>query len=452
MGNPMNVQLLKLTLSILAAWIALFSHGSVASNESQADQKSSTKPIDPSVKPSISLTEGRPVKDGRSAKQADQKGSNQVQGIENDVPKSNVSTTQQGGRAINDLIVTPAKSSGPKSVQANPGMATAGAGPGSIAGSSRIAPESDALEDRVRQLLSEKLGRDGDLVLRVSPETPLTKTPASASKQQVSSLPLSSASPASVGSAGAQSGSAVIGSSKPVSRLWDWTGQRGPDFWGRIDPSYSSCSNGRLQSPPVIAEGNIQQSQISLPRLNWIPQRFSWSRQGPVWTVNFPQGAASEFRAESFSLVGMQFRFPGEPFMGSKAPVGSIHFIHVSGGRTMVIALTIRSVKSVMNRHPAITELLKRFPLDDSDKVESGDSTIDVASFFPSPPKSGVFFVGSLSHPPCSEGVLWVLINEVLELPEDQVDELAGLVGTGVRSNQSAGQRAFLLLNPAQDR
>ncbi|NBQ79206.1 MAG: hypothetical protein EBT99_11325 [Betaproteobacteria bacterium] len=105
-----------------------------------------------------------------------------------------------------------------------------------------------------------------------------------------------------------------------------------------------------------------------------------------------------------------------------------------------------------MNRHPAITELLKRFPLDDSDKVESGDSTIDVASFFPSPPKSGVFFVGSLSHPPCSEGVLWVLINEVLELPEDQVDELAGLVGTGVRSNQSAGQRAFLLLNPAQDR
>jgi carbonic anhydrase len=202
-----------------------------------------------------------------------------------------------------------------------------------------------------------------------------------------------------------------------------------------------------MQSPPSITEQEpIAAIGPAMPALNWQHQGFNWSRQGPLWTASLAGNSKSSFRGEMFSLDSIQFRFPGEPFIGKKAPAGAVHLIHRHGTRFLIIAVPLE-IDDRSPRNLAISTLLRRFPLDPSEKLSWTGLQIDARLLLPNPMQAAVLFSGSLSHPPCTESVLWLLAQRSLSVPRAQLIELSTLLGEGVRPQQALNGRPVLGLH-----
>jgi len=450
-----------------------------------------TKPIDPVTKPAIAkpsdalVSKTKELGKGDASAAGKEHASAPIQTPPSATQTPPSATQTPSGRTINDLKVTPASAnpSRPATVAAppksqgtlsaspstasntasavsssTPGTTTAGVsapaptaapmGPGSSASQPSNA---DPLEERVRSLLQDRLGKDGEVILRVSPDTPIGKAESTAS----SAAPRGRASvgaPIAARAEGSKaedlvlqvkgsSGSASVGSDL---QGWDWRGARGPEYWGRLDPSYGACSSGKIQSPPRIAESQVITSPgPGLPQINWKQHGFRWTRHGPLWTANLDAGSSSMFRGQSYALEGIQFRIPGEPFIGEKAPAASIHFIHKLESRFFIISVTIEIDDNAASK-PAITNLLSRFPFDASDLLNWNGLVFDPQSLLPLQLRSGVLFSGSLSYPPCTESVLWLLAQPSILLPTAQWIELSRLLGVGARPLQPINGRPVL--------
>lgn len=392
------------------------------------------KPIDPVAKPSIAKPS-----DALVPKTKD--GANQAPAAAAQTP---------AGRPINDLKVMTGSPNTAKAGAA-PAVSNAQAPATAHSTTGNTASAGDPLEEKVRNLLQDRLGKDGEVVLRVSPDTPVGKSEigsgtAGSKNRAGASAPVGPAAESSKSAAGIQL-------TKPASepnvsdaalKPWDWKGPRGPEAWGRLDPSYAACSSGKMQSPPLILESQIIPSMgPALPDMRWQPQGFHWTRQGPLWTARLDAGSSSNFRGQSYTLEAIQFRIPGEPFIGDKPPAGSIHFIHRLDGRFFIIAVSVE-IDDKAARQPAINSLLRRFPFDTSELLNWQGLTVDPNALLPKPVRAGVLFSGSMSHPPCTDHALWLLAQPSITVPSVQWKELAKLLGEGARPLQPANGRPFI--------
>jgi len=473
---------LAASLAIASALVMLSLSSAKAADSSGPSEK--PKPIDPVAKPAIAkpsdalASKTKELSKGDAATAGKEHASASIQ-----TPPA--ATQTPSGRTINDLKVMPASpnpsrpaavAAPPKSQASSsaspptasntapvvssstPGTTTAGGsapaptaapmGPGSSASQPSNA---DPLEERVRSLLQDRLGKDGEVILRVSPDTPIGKAELAAS----GAAPRGRASVGAPIAARAEGSKAedlvlqVKGSSGSASvgydlQAWDWRGARGPEYWGRLDPSYGACSSGKMQSPPGIAESQVITSPgPDLPQINWKQHGFRWTRHGPLWTANLEAGSSSMFRGQSYALEGVQFRIPGEPFIGDKAPAASIHFIHKLESRFFIMSVTIE-IDDNAARKPAITNLLRRFPFDANDVLNWNGLGFDPQSLLPKQLRSGALFSGSLSHPPCTESVLWLIVQPPISLPTTQWAELSRLLGVGARPLQPLNGRPIL--------
>lgn len=429
------------------------------------------KPIDPVAKPAIPKPSDALVpkaKDGAKLEAAAGKQSPEVaaQGSARTTQASSgtsqasamanqatpAASQTPAGRPINDLKVMTGSPNTPKAGAA-PAVSNAQAPSIANLAAGNAASAADPLEEKVRNLLQDRFGKDGEVVLRVSPDTPIGKSEsgsgtAGSKNRSGASTPVGLASEASKSAAAFQS-------TKPVSepnaldaalKPWDWKGSRGPEAWGRLDPSYAACSSGKMQSPPLMMESQIIPSMgPALPELHWKSQGFHWTRQGPLWTASLDAGSSSNFRGQSYALEAIQFRIPGEPFIGEKPPAGSIHFIHRLEGRFFIIAVSVE-IDEKAARQPAINSLLLRFPFDTSESLNWQGLTVDPQALLPKPVRAGVLFSGSLSHPPCTESALWLLAQNSITVPSAQWTELAKLLGEGARPSQNLNGRPVLMI------
>ena len=354
----------------------------------------------------------------------------------------------RSGRTINEVTV-PAAGAGVGAGAAAP----RGASPKSKAGegSAEATAAGDPLETRVRTLFDERLSKDGEVILRVSPETPLSKggllapgagrTSAASAGGRTPAVPPAGRTSA-VSAAGSDAGATSSGERE---KAWDWTGPRGPQHWGRLDPANLACAQGKMQSPPSIGEAMVISSTVRMPILSRGDAGFAWKRDGPLWSVLLTSTAYLTWREELWRLEAVQFRFPGEPFVGGSAPRGTIHLIHRKEGRFLILAAPLAESEQA-RRHAGLTTLLQRFPMDANDRPDWSSLRIDPATLLPAASHSGIAFTGSLSHPPCTEGVFWILLDQAVALPMEQIRELEALLGRGHRPVQESGNRLFLRL------
>ena len=352
-----------------------------------------------------------------------------------------------GGRPINDVKVMPGASSSANSATPK-GQRVALAPPAGNAQvhSTSSAPQattSDSLEERIRGLLKEKLGTNSEVLLRVSPDSPLAKSDATVVAGEKNREQLTASRDATQQISQPQP--VAMKSSEGHQLPWDWLGPRGQQTWGRLDPAYSACSGGSLQSPPEINEQQVLVSiGPSMPQFSWQEQGFQWRRQGPLWTANLDGRSRTEFRDETFSLAAIQFRFPGEPFVGKQRPEGSVHLIHRQDKRMLIIAVPIEIEDRGVPSNEAIRTLLRRFPIDTTDGVDWAGFQMNPQHLLPASLRSAFLFSGSLSFPPCTENVLWLLAKESIILTRSQFVELASLMGKGSRQQQPLNGRPVL--------
>lgn len=221
---------------------------------------------------------------------------------------------------------------------------------------------------------------------------------------------------------------------------WSYEGSNGPDRWGDLDPQYAGCKLGKEQSP----------IDIRIAKKAYLPAiRFEY-KNGPLKIVNNGHTAVRVDYAPgngNFLIVGAkryeltQFHFhrPSEEYIQGKPYDMSIHLIHVAhDGKVAAVAVLLKTGGPNQTAH----ELWKYMPRTPGKEYEVPGVQLNPAGLLPRD-TAYYTYAGSLTAPPCTEGVTWFVLKTPADLSAAEVKAFAELYPHNVRPLQPINQRAI---------
>lgn len=222
---------------------------------------------------------------------------------------------------------------------------------------------------------------------------------------------------------------------EPVARVdWGYEGAGAPENWARIDPANRLCATGRRQSPIDIRDGI--RVDLEAIKFDYRPSRFHITDTGR--TVEVLLGAHRfSLTGKTYELVKVQFHRPAEVKVGGKRYEMAAHLVHraADGQQAIVVVLMERG-----SEHPLIQTLWNYLPLERGFTVMPPDVGVDLSALLPEN-RNYFTFMGSLSAPPCSEGVLWLVLKQPVQVSDEQIAIFSRLYSNNARPVQPLAGR-----------
>ena len=215
---------------------------------------------------------------------------------------------------------------------------------------------------------------------------------------------------------------------------WDYEGTAGPDAWGKMRPEFSKCATGQRQSPIDIRGGIAV--DLEPIKFDYRPSAFSVIDNGHTVQVNVEPGNSITITGKRYELVQFHFHRPSEERINGRQYDMVAHLVHkdVDGHIAVVAVLLDRgSAQSI------VQTVWNNLPLEKGDEVRAG-SRIDLAQLLPDD-KRYYTYMGSLTTPPCSEGVLWMVMKQPVPISVEQVAIFSRLYPMNARPIQQADGR-----------
>ena len=308
------------------------------------------------------------------------------------------------------------------------------------AGVAKAGADAPSAMDVLREKLAAKLGAkpaaDGKYAMQVSNrgesgENVITSVRPSAAAVAAARKPRRAAS------AVASDANLDIAANAGTSLLpthWDYAGDEGPDAWGRMRPEFSKCATGQRQSPIDIRGGIAV--DLEPIKFDYRPSAFSVIDNGHTVQVNVEPGNSITITGKRYELVQFHFHRPSEERINGRQYDMVAHLVHkdVDGHIAVVAVLLDRGSAQAI-----VQTVWNNLPLEKGDEVRAG-SRIDLSQLLPDD-KRYYTYMGSLTTPPCSEGVLWMVMKQPVPISMDQVAIFSRLYPMNARPIQQADGR-----------
>lgn len=188
----------------------------------------------------------------------------------------------------------------------------------------------------------------------------------------------------------------------------------GPEQWGALDPAFEACSQGSYQSPidirnPVSAK--LPALQFEYPALPLNLEHIGHSVQ-----VNVPAGATLTVGAQHYALVQIQFHSPSEEAFNGKRADMVAHFVHKNEvGQSGVVAVLLQSGPANAAYAPIFNHLPRPGEI-----INISGEMLQLDKLLPAE-RSYYRYAGSLTAPPCSEGVEWMVMRQTVKISKEQL-------------------------------
>ncbi len=231
---------------------------------------------------------------------------------------------------------------------------------------------------------------------------------------------------------------AAVRQDKPAAPAahWSYAGRSGPEHWSKLDPGYAQCASGARQSPIDIREG---------ARLELEPIAFDY-RPSPLRIVDNGHTVRVEAAPGSFISVGggvyelkqLHFHNPAEEVVDGKRHALSAHLVHAAEDGRLAIVAVLFELSGQPN--DMLRGLWPHLPLEQGRETVLPEVQMDWNAVLPA--ERGYYaYIGSLTTPPCTEGVLWLVMKTPVPVSQAQVDVFARLYPMNARPLQAANGR-----------
>lgn len=197
---------------------------------------------------------------------------------------------------------------------------------------------------------------------------------------------------------------------------FSYAGATGPGNWGSIDPSYATCSEGESQSPIDLTNAQIATEDL---QVSYQPAEIELENNGHTVEGEYPAGSSITLDGTEYELTQFHFHSPGEHLIdGRRFPI-EFHFVNEAEDESKAV-LGVMATEGKEN--PAFTEIVKAVPQKEGE-TKPVEGEVNAGDLLPADPDSAVrwFYEGSLTTPPCTEGVPWTVYNQPIELSADQI-------------------------------
>ncbi len=197
---------------------------------------------------------------------------------------------------------------------------------------------------------------------------------------------------------------------------WAYEGENGPQAWGKLKPEFNLCALGKRQSPIAIQDAITLQGPAEAVQFHYTPSTGTVVNNGHTIQVNLEGDNSITVRNSTYKLLQFHFHTPSEEMVNAKRYAMVAHLVHKNeAGQLAVVAVLLE----VGEPNPLVNTVWTYMPLDTNDQVRMPDGVVDMNEILPADQRYYQYF-GSLTTPPCTEGVLWMVIKQPLRISPEQ--------------------------------
>ena len=232
---------------------------------------------------------------------------------------------------------------------------------------------------------------------------------------------------------------AQVGAAPEVT--WSYSGETGPANWGGLSPAFARCADGTAQSPINVA--STTEAKLRNLVFSYRPGDAEVFNNGHTVEAEPAPGRNNTVTIGTVIYTFAQFHFhsPSEhTFRGRRYPL-EIHFVHRSpGGAIAVIAVFATEGR----RNPEWAKFVNVIPVATVDPAQTTIDDLDWDRLLPTDQRT-IRYNGSLTTPPCTEGVKWTLLTVPVEMSRPQIDAFKAAYTGNVRPVQRLNGRVPLV-------
>jgi carbonic anhydrase len=218
---------------------------------------------------------------------------------------------------------------------------------------------------------------------------------------------------------------------------WSYTGEGGPAAWGQLQPEYQLCGNGQRQSPIHIEASATLQGPNEALVFDYQAGGGAVLHDGRTIRVEVEGNHLLQVRGATYRLEYLDFHHPGEAVINHQAFAMSAHLVHRDAqGRKAIVAVLLQPGEA----SAFIDKVWTYIPLDVGDSVRMPPGWLDASTLLPQDQRYYQYF-GSMSTPPCEEGVLWMVLKQPVTLSAAQLQLFARLFPHNARPVQALNGR-----------
>jgi carbonic anhydrase len=218
---------------------------------------------------------------------------------------------------------------------------------------------------------------------------------------------------------------------------WEYQGKHGALTWGKLDPAYKACSEGHEQSPIDIRGAHLNKALQPI-EFHYLAGSVTVENNGHTIEVHVNPGSYIVAGGVRYELVQFHFHHPGEEAVKGKLSDMVVHLVHKSAdGKLAVVAVRMNEDQGSPNA--TLATIWQHLP------ATAGTSEKIAEMVSPGgllPADRGYWtYVGSLTTPPCTEGVRWFVLEQELGLSRDQLRTFGALYKMNSRPLQETHGR-----------
>ncbi|HEO65674.1 MAG TPA: carbonic anhydrase family protein, partial [Spirochaetes bacterium] len=221
---------------------------------------------------------------------------------------------------------------------------------------------------------------------------------------------------------------------------WTYGGATGPAKWGDLNRLFTMCKKGRSQSPiNITATERKNESQIDF-HYGSSPLRLI--NNGHTIQNNSNSQSYIIVKGKKFNLLQFHFHSPSEHRINGRRYAMELHFVHRNSiGQLAVLGVLLKRGKE----NPSLNKLWDNIPYELNEEKVVGIN-IEAADFLP---YNGSYYhyMGSLTTPPCSEGVRWYILKSPIEVSQNQIKKFTNLIRFNARPVQPLNGRVVQAVN-----
>lgn len=232
--------------------------------------------------------------------------------------------------------------------------------------------------------------------------------------------------------------------SKGHNSHWSYDGKQGPENWGQLSAKYSACGEGAMQSP--INFGDTFGAGGATIKFDYKVTPLNLVHNGHTVQLNYLPGSGITVDGKRYELLQLHFHTPSEHAVSNKQSVMEMHLVHKNAkGELAVVGVMM----DVGGTNMALNELWAHMPTSANETNKSDKVLINARDLLPAN-QTYFRYMGSLTTPPCSEGVNWFVLNTPVTVSLGQAKKFADSVGFNARPLQPKKKR--LVIAPIQSK
>ncbi len=201
---------------------------------------------------------------------------------------------------------------------------------------------------------------------------------------------------------------------------WTYEGEEGPEHWDEIDSAFAVCGTGTSQSPIDISAPS--EKDLSNITFHYQSSEVNILNNGHTAQVNYDVGSYIELDGVRYDVAQFHYHAPSEHAIDGKLFAAEIHIVHKNAdGQLAVVGILLEEGAE----NAAFAPFINNLPTEKADVKNTG-VTINATDFLPAA-QTTFRYSGSLTTPPCTEGVSWLVMTTPVQASAEQLHALETL-------------------------